>query len=97
MNANINVTKEDSNITSIIVEGDMTIYSVAEVKNSIVENLDNCSTLNINLSMITKIDTAGFQLLLLAKRESEKRNISLSFIEPNQEVEHIFKLYGEAL
>lgn len=93
---NINIEVKDPNSTSMTIEGEMTIYTINELQKSLSENLNTCSELNIYLSMVSRIDTSGFQLLLLAKKEAEKKDISIKFLEPSQEVEHIFNLYGES-
>jgi len=97
MNINIIVDKQDPDITSLKMEGDLTMYSVHEVKKSFLDNLKSSSKMNIFLSDIKKIDTSGFQLLLLVKYESKERDVALEFIDPSPEVKHIFKLYGESI
>ena len=93
---NINVRRDNSKVSLMTLEGEMTIYSANEIKKSLTENLGNCSGLNIDLSMINKIDTAGFQLLLLARIESETRDIQFEILNPSQDVENIFEIFGES-
>lgn len=49
---------------------DMTIYSAEKTKPMLLDALSRCAELEIDLSRVGEIDSAGFQLLLLAKRES---------------------------
>jgi len=56
----------------IAMEGPMTIYEAAENKRMLLEALGRASELEIDLSGVTEMDTAGIQLLLLAKREAAK-------------------------
>ena len=51
---------------------DMTIYHALEQKLLLLEALAEGQTLELDLSQVTEMDTAGLQLLLLAKREAGK-------------------------
>lgn len=92
----INFEKNDTDIIEASLTGEMTIYSAAELKSSLVNNIKDCSGINLDLSAVSKIDTAGYQLLLAARQEAVKKNISLKFMKPSQEVQNIFELYGES-
>lgn len=61
-------------------EGEMTIYTAAEYKTRLVAALEQCQELEIDLSQVNEIDTAGLQLLILAKRECTARNCSLHLV-----------------
>ncbi|MDY6934140.1 MAG: STAS domain-containing protein [Spirochaetota bacterium] len=92
----IHIKSDDSKKTSMAIEGEMTIYSAGEIKNALIEYLTDCNEINIDLSMVSKIDTSGFQLLLLAKIESQRRDIPFKILDTSQEVENIFNLFGES-
>lgn len=49
---------------------DMTIYHALEQKSLLLDALSEGETLELDLSQVAAIDTAGLQLLLLIKRES---------------------------
>ncbi|WP_292936740.1 STAS domain-containing protein [Noviherbaspirillum sp.] len=53
---------------SLSLEGEMTIYQAAELKQLLLTSLAQCQTLEIDLSAITEIDAAGVQLLIAAKK-----------------------------
>ncbi|MFY9178741.1 MAG: STAS domain-containing protein [Venatoribacter sp.] len=55
-----------------VLEGEFTIYRAQELKEQLVQWIlaSPKSQLNLELNGITEVDTAGLQLLLLAKRES---------------------------
>jgi anti-sigma B factor antagonist len=59
-------------------EGEMTIYTAIETKARLMEALSSCKTLELDLSRVTEMDTAGLQLLLLAAAEAQRRNIGFS-------------------
>ena len=58
-------------------DGEMTIYTAADLKTQLVAALETCRSLEVDLSGVAEMDTAGLQLLILAKRESQKRRIGL--------------------
>ncbi len=65
------VKKEEHNgLCKLQIEGEMTIFTAAELKKNLLDNLTACSELEIDLSQVSEMDTAGLQLLLLVKMES---------------------------
>lgn len=50
------------------IDGEMTIYTVAALKDEIERALGGRPALEIDLSAVTELDTAGLQLMLMAKR-----------------------------
>ncbi|MBS1196391.1 MAG: putative binding protein (contains domain) [Proteobacteria bacterium] len=60
-----------SNVQRIVVDKDMTIYNVAVFKKQWLEALNQTSVLELDLSQVAEIDTAGIQLLILTKREAQ--------------------------
>lgn len=56
--------------TRLALDGDMTIYDAAEIKKRLLNAIRADGVLELDLSQIGEMDTAGFQLLALAKRES---------------------------
>jgi anti-anti-sigma factor len=53
------------------LSGELGIYSATELKDQLLGHLEQCCQLEINLSEIEEIDTAGLQLLVLLKREAK--------------------------
>jgi len=54
----------------VTILDDMTIYNAQAQKTTFMEALGQCQELEIDLSHVAEVDTAGFQLLLLTKREA---------------------------
>ena len=52
------------------VGGDMSIYSVAELKPRLMAYLQNSQFVSVDLTEITEMDTAGLQLLWLCHQEA---------------------------
>ena len=51
-----------------VVAGALTIYDAAAGKQSLLSALGNVDELEIDLSAVTEMDTAGLQLLIMLKR-----------------------------
>ena len=66
--------------TRLSIAEDMTIYHALEHKHRLVEALDAADGLELDLSQVREIDTAGVQLLILTKREAAKRSKSLAIV-----------------
>jgi len=56
----------------IAMRGAMTIYEALDQKRTLLGALAESAELEIDLSGVSEMDTAGIQLLLLAKREAAK-------------------------
>jgi anti-sigma B factor antagonist len=73
-------------------EGELTIYTVAEHKARLMDALTNCGELEINLARVTEMDTAGLQLLMLAKMESQRRQQTLTIVGHSDAVRDVLEL-----
>lgn len=58
-------------VCHLAVEGEMTIYTAAELKSELAPHLSK-GQIEIDLSQVSEMDSAGLQLLILAKREAMK-------------------------
>ena len=66
-------SQESSNkIRQLAISQDLTIYHALEQKTQLLDALNESQALELDLSQVVEIDTAGLQLLLLAKREANK-------------------------
>ncbi len=85
---NNNTTRE------IRLEGDLTIAYAEATKALLGEHLGG--DLCIDLSAVEEIDTAGLQLLILAKRETDAGGGTLRFKDPSAPVIDLVTLAGLA-
>jgi anti-sigma B factor antagonist len=58
----------------LCVTQDLTIYTALEVKPLLLEALTANGGVELDLSQVAEIDTAGVQLLILLKREAQLAN-----------------------
>ncbi len=52
----------------VTLSGEMTIYNAAQIKATLAEAMRDAAEVEVDLSGIADIDTAGLQLMLIAKR-----------------------------
>jgi anti-anti-sigma factor len=81
----VKVTNENG-ICHIGIDKDMTIYTAAQIKESLLSAMADCDEIEMSLAHVSEIDSAGLQLLALAKREATDRNIPLHFVAHSQAV-----------
>jgi anti-sigma B factor antagonist len=79
----------------LVLEGDMTIYNAIETKQRLIEALGDTKELQIDLSAIGEIDTAGFQLLLMIKLEAQRQQKSLRIIGHSPAIRDLFDFYNK--
>lgn len=64
----------------LTVAGDLTIYHAAEIRQRLIDAVRGNGVLELDLSHVGAIDTAGVQLLALAKRESRTQDHQLHIV-----------------
>jgi anti-anti-sigma factor len=78
------------------VSENMTIYNAPAQKAMLLKALDGCQELDIDLSQVGEMDTAGFQILLLTKREALKANKAVRLTGHGKAVTELIDLYNMA-
>lgn len=71
---------------------ELTISQARAVKDELCEKLKLGASLDIDLSAVTEMDTAGIQLLLLARREATQRQMTLRLLSPSPAVNDVVGL-----
>jgi anti-sigma B factor antagonist len=79
-----------------IVEGNMTIYEAAVDKQVLLGALAKAKELEVDVSSLGEMDTAGLQLLILAKRESLKAGSVMRLVGDNPAVRDVLDTYNMA-
>jgi len=91
------ISIEDRNgVCRARVMGEMTIYHAAEMKRELLPWLDRSTEVEIDLSEVSEMDTAGFQLLLLAKREAANSGKPLRLIAHSPATLEVLDLFNMA-
>lgn len=74
------------------IGGDLTIYTVAEWKETLLSELEHSPALAIDLSDVSELDTAGLQLLLFTGREAQRIGKTLTLLSPSNAVMQVMQL-----
>jgi len=88
--------RSDQGRRNISINENMTIYNAAEQKPMLLEALADCEELDLDLSQVSEMDTAGFQILLLTKREALKANKTVRLTAHSKAVTELLDLYNMA-
>ncbi|AWI76712.1 anti-sigma B factor antagonist [Parazoarcus communis] len=81
--------------TRVAIVDDMTIYNASAQKQQLLDALAVHDEIEIDLSAVAEIDTAGIQLLILVKREASrlgKRAVLVAHSAAVREVVDFFNL-----
>lgn len=76
------------------VSEDMNVYNASAQKAMLLNALAGCQELEMDLSQVGEMDTAGFQILLLAKREALKANKTVWLMARSKAVTELIDLYN---
>lgn len=74
------------------VDGEFSIYRAAELKPVLMQAVESSPVLDIDLSGVAEFDTAGVQLLLLAKKQALTLGHELRVVRPSAAVADVLKL-----
>jgi anti-sigma B factor antagonist len=80
----------------LIFDGAMTIYNAAEIKAQLLGGLNAAPILELDLSHVGEMDTAGFQLLVMAKRESQRIGRTLRIVGHSPAVQEVIEFFNMA-
>lgn len=81
-------------VARLTLEADLTIYNAVELKRQLLDAVRYPHALELDLSQVGEMDTAGFQLLVLAKRESQKLGHTLRIVAHSPAVREIIEFYN---
>jgi anti-anti-sigma factor len=80
--------------TLILIQDEMTIYNVLEHKNKLYPYLKNENGLQIDLSNVSEIDSAGMQLLIFLKYQSQIEKKEITFTEHSESVKEVINIFN---
>jgi len=78
----------------IVIEGELTIYRAAELKPVLLEAVRAHDAPALDLSAVTEFDSAGLQLLLMARQETQRLGKPLQVAGASPAVREVFALLG---
>jgi len=81
-------------VARLALEENLTIYNVAELKRRLLDAVRAPQSLELDLSGVGEMDTAGFQVLVLAKRESQRLGHALSIVAHSPAVREVIEFFN---
>ncbi|HEY9898711.1 MAG TPA: STAS domain-containing protein [Pantanalinema sp.] len=78
----------------IALDGDLTIYTALELKDQLLAPLSTFDALELDLSGVTEIDSAGAQLILLVRKEAARMGKTVRLGPTSPTVHDLLDLYG---
>jgi anti-anti-sigma factor len=84
--------RSDKTQARLRVRGEMSVYRAAELKQLLLDALEQSATLEVDLSEVTEFDSAGLQLLLWARGLANARQGALQIISPSPAVTEVMAL-----
>lgn len=79
-------------VLRIAIEGELTIYRAADLKVELLEALRKTRVLEVDLSGVIELDTAGLQVLMLAKQTAAADQRTLRLVRHSPAVMEIFEM-----
>lgn len=76
------------------LETDLTIYHAVELQRRLLDAVRSANSLELDLSRVGEIDSAGFQLLVMAKREAQNLGHHLTLVACSPAVSELLAFYG---
>lgn len=79
-------------IQRLSLDGELTIYRAADLKVTVLAALRQARVLELDLSGVTELDTAGLQVLMLAKQAAAADQRELRLVQHSPAVVEIFEM-----
>lgn len=90
----IKIKKKRTGLCEATLEGDLTIYEAAELKEEFSKHIEKCKAFSIDLSNVSEMDTACFQVLLAVKRECVKEEKEFTMNSHSPAVLDVLELFN---
>ncbi len=88
--------EKHGDVSTLRIENELTIYSAADTKQVLARHLLESQALEIDLSRVGEIDTAGCQLLLVLEQEAATQGKTLHFTGHSRAVLDLLDTYNLA-
>ncbi len=72
----------------------MTIYQAGAMRDELLGAFRDCQEMEVDLSQVDEIDSAGLQLLLALKHSAKTRQMPVHYINHSPVVVNIIQLFG---
>lgn len=90
----IHTTRDGGGTVRLTVDGSMTIYEAAQHMAALLVAMADAAALEFDLAGVDEADTAGLQLLLLARREADRTGQALRIASLSPVLAEVVERYG---
>lgn len=80
-------------VEQVKIDNEITIYTVLALKNDLILHLQAGKNLQLNLSTVAEVDSAGIQLLIYLQKKAHELGLTLSLFAINQAVYDVIELF----
>lgn len=87
---------DTSATTHVEIKGEMSIFTALTVRQQLLDALEQPGDIEVDLSSVSEMDSAGIQLLIAAKREAALHARTLRFTGHSRAVFDLLELYDVA-
>lgn len=90
-------------VARLAIDGEITIYRAADLKTEVLDAVRRNALLELDLSGVSELDTAGLQVLMVAKQAAAAAGHELHLVAHSAAVIEIFEMldmgafFGDAL
>ena len=84
----------DQGVCEAQVEGELTIYNVNDFKQSLVKAIKKSTSLKLDLSGVSEIDTSCVQLLMQAQNACQENEKGFELTARSPAVEEVINIFG---
>jgi anti-anti-sigma factor len=77
--------------------GELSIYSADEFKKCYAKEGAKFKKIEIDLSSVSRLDSAGFQVLLMTRCDARRGDRVIQFVNPSEEVVRLYEMYQEKI
>ncbi len=88
--------RHDNGLCKLRIEGELTIYNALQIRDGLLEHLASSQDVEVDLGGVSEMDTAGFQLLLAAKREGARLGKTVRYVSHSPAALEVIDLYNMA-
>jgi anti-anti-sigma factor len=81
-------------MTTVSIEGELSIYRAAELKAHLLAAVESGDAVELDLSKVTELDSAGLQLVLLTAREAKSAGRRFAITARSPQVDEVLQLCG---
>ncbi len=85
---------EDGQLCKLELDGDITIYTIDDLKTKLSNELNSYKMFEMNLAKIEEIDSSGIQLLLAFSRELAHKNKAFKITKASTEAAKLIDSYN---